>query len=69
MIHAFLTLVLGGDEWIASRPGHFTSGERALGTHWIGGWVGHRSDKMSHHCSRREMEPTSFWALIKKKRN
>jgi hypothetical protein len=22
-----------------SRPGRFTSGERAPGTHWIGGWV------------------------------
>jgi len=24
----------------ASRPGRFTTGERAPGTHWIGGWVG-----------------------------
>jgi hypothetical protein len=26
--------------WEASRPGRFTSGERARGAHWIGGWVG-----------------------------
>jgi hypothetical protein len=26
-------------EWSASRPGRFTPGERATGTHWIGGWV------------------------------
>jgi hypothetical protein len=31
---------LVGGEWSASRPGRFISGERALGTHWIGGWVG-----------------------------
>jgi hypothetical protein len=29
-----------GDEWSASRPGRFTPGERAPGTHSIGGWVG-----------------------------
>jgi hypothetical protein len=28
-----------GGEWSASRPGRFTSGEKAPGTHWIGGWV------------------------------
>jgi hypothetical protein len=41
--HAFLTSVLQGGEWSASRPGRFTAGERALGIHWIGGWVGHGS--------------------------
>jgi hypothetical protein len=34
-----LTLTLIGCEWSASRPGHFTSGERAPGTHWLGCWV------------------------------
>jgi hypothetical protein len=28
-IHIFLTLALAGCEWSASRPGHFTPGERA----------------------------------------
>jgi hypothetical protein len=36
----FLTSALVGGEWSASRPGRLTSGERALGTHWIGDWVG-----------------------------
>jgi hypothetical protein len=36
-------LALVGGEWSASRPGHFASGERAPGTHWIGGWVGPRT--------------------------
>jgi hypothetical protein len=27
----------------ASHPGRFTPGERAPGTHWIGGWVGPRT--------------------------
>jgi hypothetical protein len=39
-IHISLTSVLVGTEWSASRPGRFTPGERAPGTHWIGGWVG-----------------------------
>jgi hypothetical protein len=38
-----LTSALGGGEWSASRPGRFTSRERAPGTHWIGGWVGPRA--------------------------
>jgi hypothetical protein len=35
----FLTSTLVGGEWSNSRPGRFTSGERAPGTHCIGGWV------------------------------
>jgi hypothetical protein len=35
-----LTSALDGGEWSASRPGRFTSKERALSTRWIGGWVG-----------------------------
>jgi hypothetical protein len=38
-IHIFLTSVLAGGDWSNSRPGRFTPGERAPGTHWIGGWV------------------------------
>jgi hypothetical protein len=38
-----LTSGLVGDEWTASHPGRFTPGERAPGTHWIGGWVGSRA--------------------------
>jgi hypothetical protein len=42
-IHIFLTSALAGGEWSASRPGHFTLGERAPGTHCIGGWVDPRA--------------------------
>jgi hypothetical protein len=42
-IHVFLTLALPGGEWSASRPGRFSPGERAPGTHWIGGWVNPRT--------------------------
>jgi hypothetical protein len=38
-IQIFLTSAQVGGEWSASRPGHFTSGERAPGTHWIEGWL------------------------------
>jgi hypothetical protein len=41
--HVFLTSALVGGEWSASRRGRFTPGERAAGTHWIGGWVGPRA--------------------------
>jgi hypothetical protein len=30
-------------EWSPSRPGRFTPGEGAPGTHWIGGWEGPRA--------------------------
>jgi hypothetical protein len=39
-----LTSVLDGGEWSASHPGRFTPREGAADTHWIGGWVGPRSD-------------------------
>jgi hypothetical protein len=42
-IHIFLTSALVGGEWSASRPGRFTPGERAPGTHYIGGWVDPKS--------------------------
>jgi hypothetical protein len=41
-IHIFY-LALAGGEWSASRPCRFTPGERAPGTHWIGGWVDPRA--------------------------
>jgi len=37
----YLISALDVGEWSASRPGRFTSSERAPGTHWIGGWVSH----------------------------
>jgi hypothetical protein len=42
-IYVFLTSVLAGGEWSASRPGLFTPRERTPGTNWIGGWVGPRA--------------------------
>jgi hypothetical protein len=36
-INIFLTSALDGGEFSASRPGRFTPGERAPGTHWIRG--------------------------------
>jgi hypothetical protein len=38
-IHIFLTSALAGGDLSAPRSGRFTPGERAPGTHWIGGWV------------------------------
>jgi hypothetical protein len=40
--HSF-TSALDGGEWSDLRSGRFTPRERALGTHWIGGWVGLRA--------------------------
>jgi hypothetical protein len=42
-IHIFLTLALVGGEWSASCLGHFTPGERAPGTHCIGGLLNSRA--------------------------
>jgi hypothetical protein len=39
----FLTSALVGGQWPASRPCRFTPGERAPGTHFIGGWVDPRA--------------------------
>jgi len=39
-LHTFLASALGGGEWSASCPSHFTSGKESFGTHWLGGWVG-----------------------------
>jgi hypothetical protein len=38
-----LTAALVGGEWSASYPGRSTPGERATGTHWVGGWVDPRA--------------------------
>jgi hypothetical protein len=38
-----LSSALAGGEWSTSRPGRFTPGERAPGTHWIGGCVDPRA--------------------------
>jgi hypothetical protein len=42
-IHIFLTSALAGGERLASGPGCFTSGKRALATRWIGGQLGPRT--------------------------
>jgi hypothetical protein len=57
-----LTSALDGDEWSASRPGHFTPREIAPGTHWIGGCVGPRAVldavvKRKIPSPRRESKP------------
>jgi hypothetical protein len=42
-IHIFLTSALAGGEWLDSRPGLFTPGERIPGTLLVGGWVDPRA--------------------------
>jgi hypothetical protein len=39
----FLTSALDGGELSVSLPDHFTPGQSAPATHWIGGWVGQRA--------------------------
>jgi hypothetical protein len=60
----FLTSALGRSEWSAWRPCRFTSREKALGTHCIGGWVGPRvglnvMEKRKISCPYREWNPDS----------
>jgi hypothetical protein len=40
----FLTSALVAGEWPVSRSGRFTPGERAPGTHWIGGSMDPRAN-------------------------
>jgi hypothetical protein len=49
--HVFLTSALVGDEWSASRLGRFTGGERAHGTHSIGGWVDPKAPPVYTYCN------------------
>ena len=42
-LNSFLNLALDSGEWSASRPGHFTPEETALGSYQIGGWLGPRA--------------------------
>jgi hypothetical protein len=42
-IHVFSTSVLVAGEWLASRSGRFTSGERVPRIHGIGDWVDPRA--------------------------
>jgi hypothetical protein len=57
-LHAFLTPALDGGEWSGSRPSRFTPRERALGTRWIGGWVGLRA--VLEAVVKRKI-PSSCW--------
>jgi hypothetical protein len=43
LIHIFLTSAQVGGEWSVSYPGRYTPGDKAPGTHLIGGWVGPRA--------------------------
>jgi hypothetical protein len=58
LLHAFLTLAVGGGEWSASFSGHF-----APGAHCMGGWVdpqsqsGRDGEEKTRHCPCRELNP------------
>jgi hypothetical protein len=43
LLHIFFISALDEGDWLASRPGRFTSGERAAGTHYIEGCLGPRT--------------------------
>jgi hypothetical protein len=43
LFQVFLTSALVRGKWSDSRPSCLTPGERALGSHWIGGWVDPRT--------------------------
>jgi hypothetical protein len=56
-IQIFLTSALVGGEWSTSRSGRFTPGERAPGTHWIGGWVDLRAGLDDLEKRKFELRP------------
>jgi hypothetical protein len=64
-VHINLTSAVAGGEWSGSRPGRLTHGERALGTHWTGGWVDPRAglddvEKIFDPTGTRTPTPQSF---------
>jgi hypothetical protein len=50
----FLTSALEGVEWSAPRPSRVTRGERAPGTHRVGGWVGGSSWRIAYLVKHRD---------------
>jgi hypothetical protein len=58
-IPVYLSLALVGDEWSALRPGRFSFRERAPGTHWIGGWMGPRTNL--NDVEKRKICPYRDW--------
>jgi hypothetical protein len=44
LVYVFLTSALVGGEWSASRPDHFTTGERVACIHWLGDWLDPRNN-------------------------
>jgi hypothetical protein len=63
-MHIFLASALAGGDWSATRTSRFTPGERAPGTHWIGGWVSPRGgldDVEKILDPSRTRTPTPWW--------
>jgi hypothetical protein len=60
----FFTSALAGGERSASRPGRFTPGERAPGTHWIEGWlgpwIGLNDMEIENSCPQRDSNSDPF---------
>jgi hypothetical protein len=62
MARPLLTLTLYEGEWSVSHTGRFILWERALGTHWIGGWLGTSAgldpvENRKISCTYRESKP------------
>jgi hypothetical protein len=45
-------------KWSGSRPGRFTSEEKAHGTHWVGSWMGPRTG-----LQEKNLVPTGIQAV------
>jgi len=55
-IACILTSPLSGYEWSATCSSYFITGEWALTTHWIGGWMGYRAG-LDTVAKRRNYSP------------
>jgi hypothetical protein len=54
-IHTYIhTSALVGGEWLDSCPGRFTSGEKAPGTHCLGGPL----NRSGRHGEKKVLDPT-----------
>jgi hypothetical protein len=63
-LNEFVTSTVDGEEWSASRPGHFIYGESVPGIHSIGRWAGtwarlDAAEKRKIYCHWQESNPNS----------
>jgi hypothetical protein len=61
--HIFFTSALAGGEWSTSRPGRFTPGEKAPGTHSLDRKLGGSQSRLGRCGDEKTPDPTGTRTL------